>query len=114
MDCIFCKIVQKQLPSDVIFENDSMFVIADINPKAPHHYLIIPKIHIETVNDLDEANKDLIAEMILVAKDIAKQRGIEKGYKLVFNVGRPGGQVIFHLHLHLLGGWHQETHEVHI
>lgn len=114
MDCIFCKIVQKQLPSDIVFENERMIVITDINPKAPHHYLIIPKVHIETVNDLTEADKDLISDMVLVAKDVAKQKGIEKGYKLVFNVGRPGGQVIFHLHLHLLGGWHQETHEVHI
>lgn len=114
MDCIFCKITQKQLPSDIVFENNKMTVITDINPKAPKHFLIILKEHIESVNELSENNKDLIAEMILLAKDIAREQGIEKGYKLVFNVGRPGGQVIFHLHLHLLGGWHQETHEVHI
>lgn len=114
MDCIFCKIVNKELPSDVVFENETMMVISDINPKAPQHYLIIPKTHIDTVNDLGEEHKDLIAEMILTAKNVAAEKGIEKGYKLVFNVGRPGGQVIFHLHLHLLGGWRQETHEVHI
>lgn len=114
MDCVFCKITQKQLPSDILFETERMTVIVDINPKAPHHYLIIPKVHIETVNDLTIEHKDLITEMILTAKDVAQRRGIEKGYKLVFNVGRPGGQVIFHLHLHVLGGWHQETHEVHI
>lgn len=113
-NCIFCKIIQKKLPSEIIFENDSLIVITDINPKAPKHFLIIPKEHLDSVNDLTEGNNDLMAKMILTAKDIAERQGIEKGYKLVFNVGRQGGQVIFHLHLHLLGGWHQETHEVHI
>lgn len=102
------------MPSDIVFENEKLIVFTDTNPKAPHHFLIVPREHIETVNDLTDQNRDLIAGMILIGKEIAKQRGIEKGYKLVFNVGRSGGQVIFHLHLHLLGGWHQETHEVHI
>lgn len=113
-DCIFCKIVQKKLPSDIVFENEKLIVFTDINPKAPHHFLIVPRQHIETANDLTGQDRDLIAEMVLVASEIARQRGIEKGYKLVFNVGKSGGQVVFHLHLHLLGGWHQETHEVHV
>lgn len=114
MDCIFCKIVNKKLPSEIIFENERLAVIPDINPKAPKHYLIISKEHIDSVNDLTKSESELIVEMILSAKEIAKQKGIEKGYKLVFNVGRQGGQIIPHLHLHLLGGWRQETHEVHI
>lgn len=113
-DCIFCKIANKKLPSEIVFENDKLVVFIDINPKAPKHFLIIPKEHIGTVNDLTDDNRDLIANMVLTAKEVARQRGIENSYKLVFNVGKQGGQVIFHLHLHLLGGWRQETHEVHI
>jgi histidine triad (HIT) family protein len=105
MDCIFCKIVKKEIPSSFIFENENLCAFKDINPKAPIHILIIPKEHLDSVNNLDENKKDLAGEMILAAKKIAKDCNISDGYKLLFNVGKKGGQIVEHLHLHLMGGW---------
>lgn len=105
MDCIFCKIAKKEIPSSFIFENENIFAFKDINPKSPIHILIIPKKHVGSVNDLDENKKDLIGEMMLAAKKIAKDQDIFDGYKLLFNVGKKGGQIVDHLHLHLMGGW---------
>ncbi len=105
-DCIFCKIANKEEESEIIFENDNFIAFEDINPKAPIHYLLVTKEHIESINHLDESNKELIGEMILTAKEIVDKLGIkDKGYKLKFNVGRGGGQMVDHLHLHILGGW---------
>ena len=105
-DCIFCKIIKKEIPADIFYEDQNLIVLKDIKPKAPIHYLIIPKQHIESVNHLKEENKDLIGVMFLTAQKIADKLGIkDKGYKLVFNVGRGGGQIIDNLHLHILGGW---------
>jgi len=103
MDCIFCKIANKEMKSDIIFENDSVVAFKDIHPKANFHILIVPKKHIESVDKLEENDKKLVGEMILTAKNIAKENNIS-GYKLVINVGRDGGQVVDHLHLHLLSG----------
>ncbi len=103
--CTFCKIVKKELKSDVVYEDDLTIVFRDINPRAPIHLLVIPKEHIGSVNDLEEKHQKIISQMILVAKKVAQQEGfIEKGYKLVFNVGRDGGQVVEHIHLHILSG----------
>lgn len=102
-NCIFCKIIKKETKADIIKENDNLIVIKDIQPKAPVHYLIIPKKHIETINDLEEDDKKLIGEMVYMAKEIAKEKGI-KGYKLIFNVGKDGGQIVNHIHLHFLAG----------
>lgn len=104
MDCIFCKIVQKNIPSEVIFEDNNVVVFKDINPKAPVHHLVVPKEHIQSIAHLEADHNDIISKLIYVAKDVALRLGL-KGYKLVFNVGREGGQVVDHLHLHLLGGW---------
>lgn len=105
-DCIFCKIIDKELPSDFIYENDRLVVFRDINPHAPVHILVVPKKHIRSINDLTEEDNEIVSELISVAKDMAKQESVsESGYKLFFNVERGGGQVIFHLHLHLIGGW---------
>ena len=105
-DCIFCKIIKTEIPADIFYEDQNLIVLKDIKPKAPIHYLIIPKQHIESVNHLKEENKDLIGVMFLTAQKIADKLGIkDKGYKLAFNVGRGGGQIIDHLHLHILGGW---------
>lgn len=105
-NCIFCKIIKKEVPADIFYEDSNFIVFKDIKPKAPIHYLIVPKQHIQSVNDLKEENKELIGEMFLTAKKIADKLGIkDKGYKLIFNVGRGGGQLIDHLHLHILGGW---------
>lgn len=106
-ECIFCKISANEISSDVVFEDDDVKVFKDIRPKAPVHLLVIPKIHIQSIAHLEADHNDIIAKLIYTAKKVAEEEDL-KGYKLVFNVGREGGQVIDHLHLHLLGGWHQE------
>ena len=104
-DCVFCKIGQHEQVAEIIFENDRLFVVNDIMPKAPVHFLVVPKEHIESVNHIDEDQASILSELILTAKDQAAQRGVgSTGYKLVFNVGKDGGQVIPHVHLHVLGG----------
>ena len=105
MECIFCQIVKGQQEADVVFENDQIIVFKDINPKASVHLLIVPKKHIKSINELEEQDKDLIAQVILLAKEMAIKHKIAKsGYRLTFNVGRGGGQIVDHLHLHLMGG----------
>lgn len=104
MDCIFCKIVQKEIPSQILYEDGDIIVITDIHPKAPIHNLVIPREHIESIMHLGSNHEEIISKMIFRAKAAAEKIGL-KGYKLVFNVGREGGQIIDHLHLHLLGGW---------
>ena len=102
-DCIFCKIAKGEIPSAKVFENDKLVAFNDINPKAKTHILIVPKKHIESVKHLEEADKELIGELFLVAKKIAEEKNLQ-GCKLVINVGREGGQIVDHLHLHLLSG----------
>lgn len=105
MDCLFCKISNKEIDSDILYEDDDVMAFSDIAPKAPVHKLIIPKRHIATINDLNIDDESLVGKMILTAKRLAKQLSIdENGYRLVYNVGQGGGQVIYHIHLHLLGG----------
>jgi len=104
MDCIFCKIINKEVPTDFIYEDDFVSVFKDIKPSAPIHYLIVPKEHIQSITHLQSNHQQIISKMIFTAKMLAEKLGL-KGYKLVFNVGREGGQIIDHLHLHLLGGW---------
>jgi len=102
-DCLFCKIVNKKIESEFLYENENIVVIKDINPQAPVHLLIIPKKHIRSINDITDDDRNIIAEMLMVAKEMAKQQGVDKsGYNLLFNVEKGGGQVIFHLHLHIL------------
>ena len=103
MDCIFCKIINKEKPADLVYENDKFIVIKDINPKMSVHLLIIPKKHIHSVDEFEEGDKELIGEMILSAKQIAKEKNLA-GYKLLINVGRKAGQVVDHIHIHLLSG----------
>lgn len=101
-DCIFCKISKKETEAKIIFEDEDLVIFPDINPKAPVHLLIVPKKHIDSIKDIEEADAGIIARMILAAKDQAQKQNL-KGYKLIFNVGRAGGQIIDHIHLHLLG-----------
>lgn len=109
-DCLFCKIANRQLAADIVFEDDEVVAFNDINPQAPTHMLIIPKKHIATVNDLTDAEIDLPGKLILRAKTIARERGIaDTGYRLIMNCNEQGGQTVFHIHLHLLGG-RQLTH----
>lgn len=111
MDCIFCKILDKKIPADFIYQDDNFGVFKDINPKAPVHLLLVPKKHIVSIKDLSDDDKDLIGKLILLAKKTAQEQNLN-GYKLVFNVGREGGQIIDHLHLHLLGGWKEKDHKL--
>ncbi len=105
MECIFCKIASKEISSSVVYEDDEIFAFRDINPVAPSHILIIPKKHIATINDISDEDKTLLAKMILVAKKIAQDEGFaKKGYRLVLNCEKDGGQEVFHIHLHLIGG----------
>jgi histidine triad (HIT) family protein len=102
-DCLFCKIVERRLPGDVVFEDDDVLAFNDINPQAPTHVLIIPKRHVATVNDVTDAT--VFSTLVMRARDIAAQRGIATaGYRVLFNCNADGGQTVYHLHLHLLGG----------
>jgi histidine triad (HIT) family protein len=104
-DCVFCNIIKKDIQATVILENDELIVIKDILPKAPVHLLIIPKQHINSITDVGGDHVSLLGNLIVTAKQVADDQGIkDSGYKLVFNVGKDGGQVIEHIHLHLLGG----------
>ncbi|MDD3614193.1 MAG: histidine triad nucleotide-binding protein [Candidatus Pacebacteria bacterium] len=104
-NCIFCKIINREMPSDIIYENEQVIAFKDIHPKAEVHVLIVPKKHRANLNEIDDNEKELLAAIFLAAKQIAQQLNLgAQGYKLVLNVGRGAGQVIDHLHLHLLSG----------
>ena len=105
MDCIFCRIIGGQIPSDVLYKDDKVIAFRDINPMAPVHLLIIPREHIVSLNDITEQQTALVGHMVQVAKLLAKQQGIAtRGYRVVINSGPQGGQLVQHLHMHLLGG----------
>ena len=104
-DTIFSKIIRREIPADIVFENDRVLAFRDINPQAPVHILIIPKKPIPTVNDIQAEDAPLIGELFVVAAQLAGHEGIaEAGYRTVFNCRDHGGQEVYHLHLHLLGG----------
>ena len=104
-ECLFCKIIDKKIPAEIVFENDTLLAFNDIEPQAPVHVLIIPKEHVTTTNDLNDSHKELIGEMLLTAKKLAFKYKIDKdGYRTVFNCNKKGGQAVYHIHLHLLGG----------
>lgn len=104
-DCIFCKIVAGQIPSTKVYEDAPVFAFRDIHPQAPTHILIIPKKHYTCLPDMDQKEQSLLGHMVLVANKLAKAEGVlDSGYRLVINCGREGGQLVQHVHLHLLGG----------
>ena len=103
-DCLFCKIIEGKIPSKKVFEDDRALAFEDIDPKAPTHVLIIPKQHIVGLNTAKPEDAETIGYLHLVAANIGRERGIEDGYRTVFNVGPKSGQSVFHIHLHLLGG----------
>ena len=107
MECVFCKIVNKELPANILYEDDNLVAFKDIKPSAPIHYLIVSKEHIESIAHLEKEHRVVVGELVYAAKNLGERAGL-KGYKLVFNVGRDGGQIIDHLHLHLLGGWNNK------
>ena len=104
-DCLFCKIIQKKIPADIVFENDSIIAFKDIHPAAPVHILIVPKKHIGTIDDLEREDSPVVNDIIFSAQKIARELQIAgKGYRLIFNVKSDGGQIVNHIHLHLIGG----------
>ena len=103
-ECIFCRIAAKSVPAEIVAEDDHLMAFSDIHPRAPVHILVIPKEHIQSIIHLENNHSDVLAGLIYAAKRIAGDRNL-RGYKLLFNVGREGGQEVDHLHLHLLGGW---------
>jgi histidine triad (HIT) family protein len=104
-DCLFCKIIARQIPGSIVYEDDRLIAFNDINPQAPTHMLVVPKRHIGTLNDLQAGDDEIVGEMVRRAAAIAKERGLEvDGFRAVFNTNRDAGQTVFHIHLHLLGG----------
>jgi len=105
MSCLFCKIVNREIPSSIVYEDDRVLAFTDINPQAPTHILLVPKRHIETLNDLAPGDDAIVGELVRRAAVIADERGIAAGgYRVVFNTNRDAGQTVFHIHLHLIGG----------
>jgi histidine triad (HIT) family protein len=105
MDCIFCQIASGKIPSDIVYQDKEIVAFRDINPKAPVHILLIPKKHIASLNQLSQSDTALVGRMVAVASRLAKDEGVaEKGYRLAINCGKEGGQLVPHLHMHLLGG----------
>ncbi len=108
-DCLFCKIVNKKEDSEIVYEDDKVLAFENIRPLAPVHVLVVPKKHISTVNDINKEDKELLGHMWAVMKEVAANKNVkEEGYKVAVNVGEGGGQEIFHLHYHLLGGWESQ------
>ena len=103
-DCLFCKIAAGEIPSAKVYEDDKLLAFKDINPQAPVHILIITKAHYESVNALDETSAPVVGVIMLAAKKIAAEQGLNNGYRLLTNIGEDGGQTVKHLHFHLIGG----------
>lgn len=104
-DCLFCKIASQKIPASIVYEDASILAFRDISPQAPTHILIIPKQHITTLNDLGTEDVPLLGHMVLTAQKLAQMEGIaESGFRLTMNCNRDGGQTVYHIHLHLLGG----------
>ncbi len=104
-DCLFCKIVAGEIPADIVHETEDTLAFRDINPQAPVHILIIPRKHIATINDLDDADQAIVGSLFTAARDIAAAEGLaDDGYRVVMNCNEAAGQTVFHIHLHLLGG----------
>ena len=104
-DCIFCKIINKEIPTSIVFEDEKMIAFNDINPQAPIHILLLPREHFASLNDIPEEKKSILSHLLLKARQIAQEKRIaEKGYRIVLNTEKDSGQEVFHIHLHLLGG----------
>jgi histidine triad (HIT) family protein len=103
-DCLFCKIIAGDIPSQKVYEDDKMFVFKDIAPKADVHLLAIPKIHIESLNEVNSEHDEVMAHMLRQLPQLAKAQGLNDGFRTIINTGEGGGQIVFHLHMHLLGG----------
>jgi histidine triad (HIT) family protein len=103
--CLFCKIINKEIPASMVFEDEKMIAFNDINPQAPIHILLIPREHFSSLNEIPEEKKNILSHLLLKARQIAQEKEIaEKGYRIVLNTARDSGQEVFHIHFHLLGG----------
>jgi histidine triad (HIT) family protein len=106
-NCIFCKIIEKKIPSKIVFEDDSVIAFEDVNPQAPVHLLVVPKRHIPEVHSMSETDRELVGHLFFTAKKIADEKGLDaRGYRMVINNGAGAGQTVFHIHLHILSGRH--------
>ena len=104
-DDLFLKIINREIPADIVYETDEVLAFRDIAPKAPTHILVIPKMHLRTANEIETQHAELVGKLFLAAKELARQEGIaDEGYRLVMNCNPAGGQEVYHIHLHLLGG----------
>ncbi len=106
MSCLFCKIVEGSIPSKSLYEDEQCVAFSDINPQAPVHFLVVPRQHIVSMADAQKEHKPLLGHLLWVAGDLARQRGLGKGYRVAINTGPDGGQTVDHLHIHVLGGRH--------
>lgn len=104
MDCLFCKIIDKKIPSDIVYEDEKVLAFKDVNPQAPVHVLVIPKDHIPSTDYLNNSHKELIGHILLVAKELSKELGLDNGYRIINNCNEDGGQTVAHIHFHILGG----------
>jgi histidine triad (HIT) family protein len=103
-DCIFCKIVAGQIPSRKVYEDDELLAFHDINPAAPVHFMIIPKVHVDSLSECTDAHRDILGKILLLAPKLAMEQGLSTGFRTSINTGKGGGQEVFHLHVHVLGG----------
>lgn len=103
-DCLFCKIVRGEIPCRKVYEDDEVLAFHDINPVAPVHFMLIPKLHLESLARAEEAHATLLGKMLLLAPDLASEQGLKDGFRTVINTGKGGGQEVFHFHIHIIGG----------
>ncbi len=104
MDCLFCKIIEGEIPSNCLYEDDKIYVFKDIDPQAPVHFLVIPKKHIDSLDAMEDEDGELIGYVFKKIRDLAKEQGLKDGYRVVNNIGEDGGQSVKHMHFHVLGG----------
>lgn len=105
-DCIFCKIVRGEIPCRRVYEDDELFAFHDIHPAAPVHFMLVPKLHIASLSEINDSHAELLGKMLLQAPKLAKEQGLHNGFRTVINTGKGGGQEVFHLHIHIIGGGH--------
>jgi len=103
-DCLFCRIIRAEIPCRKVYEDDEVLAFHDINPVAPVHFMLVPKLHLATLDDARDAHSALLGKMLLLAPKLAKEQGLDNGFRTVINTGKGGGQEIFHLHIHVIGG----------
>jgi len=105
-DCIFCRIARGEIPSRKVYEDDELFAFHDIHPAAPVHFMLVPKLHVASLMEADSSHAALLGKMLLLAPRLAREQGLDNGFRTVINTGKDGGQEVFHLHIHIIGGGH--------